>query len=270
MRGRPWAAAGAILALGVACGAMRPQASCPVPGFGGDRQIEEAGSMAESGDPCWWLSSGALLSLADGVARTVHGPLADDAVWRLRYAASNPVDTDEGRHPQNLLRLVTRARLADARQEVRFRISRVNLSQSRERGEWSGVFLFLRYLDHDNLYYGGLRMDGTAVIKKKTQGAYATLAQTPVYGRPELYDRRDNPSLLPIGRWIDLAAEVGNEADGSVRIRLFVRTDAGDWQRVAEARDARENGAPIREAGHGGLRSDFVDVEFTDYAALTQ
>jgi hypothetical protein len=258
----------AVVALGAACGAMRQPPACSRPTFDGDREVEEAGSMAESPDPCWWLSSGAQLSLADGVARTVQGALPDDAPWRQRYAASNEADTDAGRHPQNLLRLVTRVRIADARQQLRFRILRVNQSSSPERGEWSGVFLFLRYQDQDNLYYGGLRMDGTAVIKKKTHGTYATLTQRPVYGRPESYDRRANPSLLPIGQWISLAADVGTEADGSVHIRLYAHDDGEPWRLVAEARDAPSTGEPIREAGNGGLRSDFVDAEFAEYSMV--
>ena len=265
-----------LLVIGAACvmpasqnvpwqAARRPD--CPYPGFDGTRDIEETGSIEESGDSCWWLSSGGTFQIDHGVGRTLQGALPAGAMWRERYAKSSAEDTDEGQHPQNLLRLVTRARWRDHRQEVRFRIARINQSASRERGEWSGVLMFNRYQDSQNLYYAGLRMDGMAVIKKKLNGHYTTLAQAAVFGPPQSFDRDRNPSLLPAGRWVSMASTVRTEPDGSVRLRLLVRDEAGNWQQVVEAVDAGAGGEPIREPGHAGLRADFMDVEFTGYAA---
>lgn len=273
-------AAGALLVLlGLGCTPMLARApgaaiasrpDCPYPSFDGDREIEEAGSMQESADRCWWLSSGGIFRIERGVGRTLQGTLDPGSRWHSLYEKSSPADTDDGDHPQNLLRLVTRALWRDYRQEVRFRINRVNLSASEQRGEWSGILLFGRYLDQNNLYYAGLRMDGTAVIKKKFGGKYVTLAQRPVFGQPQAYDRATNPSLLPAGRWIGLASVIKTQPDGSVRITLATRDEqgAGGWQVAAEAvDDGRQEGAPIVAAGHGGLRADFMDVEFSGYAA---
>ena len=223
--------------------------------------------MAESTDPCWWLSSGGIVSLDGSIARTIQGALPADAPWRARYAESNPVDTEQGRHPQNLLRLVTRHQWEDYRQEVRFRVMRVNLSASTERDSWSGVFLFLRYQDANNLYYAGVRMDGTAVIKKKLRGEYFTLGQEPVFGQPEAYDRAKNPSLLPREQWIGMAATIADEGQGGVRIALRVREGvSGEWRTAVTALDAGANGPPIRGPGHAGLRGDFADLEFSGYS----
>lgn len=262
------AARGAL--LGLACIAVlgRASADCREPTFDGRRIIEEAGSIDESADACWWLSSGAQFEMRDGLGRTVQGELPRDADWRRRYAESNPVDTDDGAHPQNLLRLVARNRWGDFRQEVRFKIQHVNLSKSAERGEWSGVLLFLRYQDSDNLYYAGLRMDGTAVIKKKLAGQYTTLAQQPVYAQPTAWDRERHPSLLPMRHWIGLAAAIRTDADGAVHITVSVRDGERHegWRRVVEAVDEGRDGAVLRNPGHAGLRGDFMDLEFSDYA----
>jgi hypothetical protein len=252
--------------------AGNPSEDCATPSFQGRREVVEAGSMKESADPCWWLSSGAILAVDQGVARTIQGALPAGSIWREHYAKSSPVDTDDGAHPQNLFRLVTREKWLDYRQEVRFRTMRVNLSASPERGEWSGIFLFQRYQDSDNLYYAGLRMDGTAVIKKKLNGTYVTLAQRPVFAQPDLYDRYANPSLLPAERWLELASVIRTEPNAQVRITLFARGVSGGngWQVAAEALDGGEHGAPIRAAGHAGLRSDFMDLEFDSYAIVSE
>jgi hypothetical protein len=246
---------------------------CPDPSFRGGHDIVEAGRMDQSGDSCWWLSSGAVFTIIDGTGWSLHGALPPGSMWRERYARWNPVDTDDGAHPQNLLRLVARTHWRDFRQEMRFRIARINRTDSPQRGPWSGVFLLHRYRDADNLYYAGLRMDGRAVIKKKLHGRYVTLAVQPVYGTPDLYDRDRNPSLLPAGRWIGMASVVRNEPDGSVRIALYTRDEdaaKSAWTLAVEAMDDGRSGAPIREPGHAGLRSDFMDVEFAGYFARNQ
>lgn len=263
---RAWALAVGLLSVALVARPARGPA-CTEPGFHGEGVLEEAGSIEESTDACWWLSSGGRLYFEPGRARTIQGDLPADAEWAQRYAQSNPADTDGGSHPQNLLRLVARGRWRDFRQEVRVRIHHVNLSQSSERGEWSGVLLFLRYQDSDNLYYAGLRMDGTAVIKKKAAGVYTTLAQEPVFGEPQAWDRERNPVLLPLERWIALAALIRTQKDGSTRIALYTRDESRepDWKLAAEVTDDGQQGPPLRAAGHGGIRTDFMDVELADY-----
>lgn len=266
---RRLAAAGAVaFVLAGITGVMHSfEPGCSDPSFRRAQLLEEAGSIEESGDACWWLSSGAYLSMGSGRARSIQRALEPGDPWAIRYAQSNPADTDGGLHPQNLLRLVARGTWRDYRQEVRVRIQRVNLSHSAERGEWSGVLLFLRYQDADNLYYAGVRMDGTAVIKKKLGGSYTTLAQQPLFGNPSDWDREAHPSLLPADRWFSLAASIRN-VGGAAHIELYSREDDRDapWKLAAEAIDGGAQGPPILNAGHGGIRADFMDVEFADYA----
>lgn len=251
--------------------APTPAADCDSLAFKPDREVVETARMDESQDPCWWLSSGGTLSIRQDVAQTIQGSLLQGSAWRERYAQSNPRDTDDGEHPQNLLRLVTKARWQNYRQELSFRINRINTSASQERGEWSGVLLFLRYQDAATLYYAGLRMDGTAVIKKKMDGKYTTLGQRPVFGDPRAYARHERPSLLPIGQWIDMAGEVRTLADGRVMIELYTRPGGleGAWQLAVSAIDDGSRGSIIASAGHGGIRADFMDAEFSGYRVVS-
>jgi hypothetical protein len=271
---------GLLLALCQACSTgtspaqsiQTPKPDCALRAFVGDREIVETGTMNESTDHCWWLSSGGTLSIRQNVAQTIQGPLGPGSPWRERYSQSNPRDTDDGEHPQNLLRLVTKARWQNYRQEMRFRINRINPSESTERGEWSGVLLFMRYQDSGTLYYAGLRMDGRAVIKKKFAGKYTTLGQRQVFGGPHTYARQARPSLLPLEQWMDMAGVVRNQADGTVRIELYTRPqgDTGDWQIAVEAVDDGRLTPAITEAGHGGIRADFMDAEFAAYTVISQ
>lgn len=232
--------------------------------FDGTWILAEAGKPAESPSDRWWLNSGARLEAFGGVARTVHGELPATDSWRRRYARSSPRDTDGGRHPQNLFRLVSQSEWKDVSQELRFRISRVNGSESPERDGWSGVFLFQRFQDGGTTYYAGLRVDGTAVIKRKLGGRYVTLAQERVFGSAKEYDRERNPVLIPIGRWLEMRSLVVDDRGGGVRIELFVREpeiDSG-WRRAVAVIDDGVDGEPIRAAGSVGLRTDFMDVAF--------
>jgi hypothetical protein len=123
-----------------------------------------------------------------------------------------------------------------------------------------------RYYDGDNLYYAGIRTDGQAVIKKKKDGIYHTLALTPLF--PDEYDRTYAPNLIPHDTWIGLRIETVNDARGGVSIRLF--TDVGHtdtWTLVAEAYDDGQSfgGSAHRTQGHLGVRTDFMDVMFDDF-----
>ena len=122
-----------------------------------------------------------------------QGHRADDDRWRVRYAISNPVDTDDGYLPQNLFRLILRQKWKNFRQSFYFQIRNVNMTDSPNRNASNGVLMFHRYVDSDNLYYAGVRVDGATVIKKKYRGTYYTLATKPMYsGGP--YDRASRPN----------------------------------------------------------------------------
>jgi hypothetical protein len=226
--------------------------------------LDEAPSMGASWSPYFWVSSGGRFYF-DGVGATVHGSLAANDVWRLAYASSNPVDTDNGYHPQNIFRMVTRSKWGTFRQQVYFRINADRLSASPNRNASNGVLLLNRYLDQYNLYYTGVRVDGAAVIKKKKGGVYTTLAYAKIF--PGTYNRTSNPNLLPKSVWMGITSEVLNQPDGSVRIRFHVNPGNGVWTLVFDTIDDGIGGAPLTQNGYGGLRTDFMDVEFESYLA---
>lgn len=229
--------------------------------------LAEAGSMNESSSPYFWLNSGAYFYLKNGIGKTIQGELPQYSKWRLAYSLYNPIDTDNGYHPQNILRFVTRSKWQNFTQEMYLKINKDNLSVSLNRNESNGLLLFNRYQDGNNLYYAGVRVDGAAVIKKKINGNYYTMAYKPFIGGAK-YDRVSNPSLLPKNIWIGLRSELKNNPDGTVSIKLFADNGkTGSWILAAEAKDDGKSygGGAILNEGYGGVRADFMDVEFDDY-----
>lgn len=232
-----------------------------------DGVTEEAGSMSRSTSPYFWLNSGGYLYLKDGTGKSVHGPLPKDDTWRLRFAAGNAYDTDGGYYPQNLFRLYTRTKWQDVTQEAQYKINKYNLSKSTNRAEFNGLLLMSRLVDGNNLYYAGLRVDGNAVIKKKIGGKYYTMAMKPVITTSK-YDRTTNPNLLPEGTWIGLRTVVKNISSTALRVSLYADIgNTGTWKLVAEAVDDGKvyGGKAFTSAGYGGMRTDFMDVEFDNY-----
>lgn len=235
-----------------------------------DGVLEEAGSSDASSSPYWWMNSGGRLLIKNGIGMTIQGDLPPTDPWRLRYASTTPLHTDAGLHPQNLFRLVTRSRWLNVSQSVSFRITKLNMSVSSERDGWSGILLFNRYLDQDNLYYVGIRQDGSGVIKKKRYGTYYTLAQTSVFRADVAYQRDTTPNLLPGREWTGLRSVVRTQPDSSVLLQLWIdRNRTGQWQKVLETvdTDSGPDGVPILSEGFGGVRTDFMDVELDDYTA---
>lgn len=207
--------------------------------------------------------------ISSSTGKTVHGELPKDNKWRLLYAKNNPLDTDEGYHPQNIFRLVTRGRWHNFRQEAYFKINGDNLSDSPNRNSSNGLLLLNRYEDGNNLYYAGIRVDGTAVIKKKINGVYHIMDQRPTFTgstTSATYDRASNPNLIPQNQWIGLRSEV-TTIDGDVIIRLYIDgSTTGGWILVAEAVDDGESiGSVFDNQSHAGIRTDFMDVEMRGY-----
>lgn len=235
--------------------------------FNADATLSEAGKSSQSTSPYWFLDSGGELIIANGIGQTVHGVLPLTNRWRLAYALDNPRDTDSGTHPQNIFRLVTKQSWEDASVSLSYRIDADNLSASEYRNESNGLLLMTRYRDHDTLYYAGIRVDGTAVIKKKYAGTYYTMAQAPVF--PGVYDRAASPNLLPHGEWISLRVDTVENADGSVTVSLFIaKPGVSGWTRALTAiDDGKKYGGtpPITGAGLAGVRTDFMDVSFKDF-----
>ncbi len=228
----------------------------------------ETGAMSESTEPNWWLNSGGQLTRNGKFLSTVQGQLANSDSFRNLYADSNPVDTDNGYRPQNLLRLVTRVKFKNFNQQVFFNIQNINTSESPNRNQSNGVFFFNRYQDGKTLYYVGIRVDGTAVIKKKFAGEYTTLKSAIVY--PGTYQHETQPNLLPTHRWIGIRSEVINTSNNSVMIAMYINDiNLGTgWIKILEVEDSGQNGDTILNEGFAGIRSDFMDVNFDAYAAV--
>ncbi len=229
--------------------------------------VKEAGSMLESTNQNWWVSSGAYLYSSGGVGSTIRGALSAIDPWRVAFYLSNSLDTDGGYYPQNIFRLVLKSTWLNYKQEAYFKIINDNLSVSPNRNASNGLLLFNRYQDAFNLYYTGVRVDGYAVIKKKINGEYFTLAYKPI-GTPTVYNRDTNPNQLPKNTWIGLKSEVKTNSDGTVSIKLYMdKGRTGVWVLVAEAMDDGKSfgGGALLKEGYAGIRTDFMDVEFDDY-----
>lgn len=235
--------------------------------FNSPGTLQEAGSMRESSSPYWWLNSGGELIIRDNVGMTMHGTAPISNRWRILYAISNPIDTDGGIHPQNLFRLVTRSTWRDAAVQAYFLIDADNFSESYSRNASNGLFLMNRYqMGGQTLYYAGIRVDGTAVIKKKYRGVYYTMAQKKIFAGTYT-GWQDNVNLLPHRTWLALKAQTYNEPDGSVRVELFMKQGSGEWSQLLSATDSGQYGdtSPITEEGFTGIRSDFMDVQFENF-----
>jgi len=225
--------------------------------------LNEAPGIKESTSPYWFLDSGGRLIINNGIGTTIRGPLPAGDRWHDTYARSNPRDTDDGTHPQNIFRLVSIYEWENVSEEVWFRIAGDNFSASPNRNQSNGLFLMSRYCDSDNLYYAGIRVDGTAVIKKKYAGIYYTVAQTPLFSGS--YNARENPNLLPHESWLALKSVTETGVDGTVFVRLYMKaSEESPWKLVASAADHGEWGGtpPILRDGQVGIRTDFMDVQF--------
>lgn len=229
--------------------------------------VQESSDTSISSSPYWWVNSGAYLKIDSGRGSTNKDSLPAIDSWRVLYSRNNPTDTDNGFHPQNIFRLLTRSKWGNARQEAYFVINKDNLSASSNRNISNGLLLMSRYQDGSTLYYAGVRVDGSAIIKKKKNGTYYTLAEIKnIY--PGTYNKASSPNLLPKNKWIGLRTEVVNLADGKVEIKLFIDKGwQGQWSLVASAIDngTSYGGSAITQDGFGGIRTDFMDVEFENF-----
>jgi hypothetical protein len=249
-----------------------PTTSTPAPdpssfsdSFSTTATIVETNSASLSSSQRWWVNSGAYLYTGNANAKTVSGALPASDSWFKEYAATNPEDTDGGVHPQNIFRLVQKGLWQNFSQEVYYTISAINQSASTNRNASNGLFLFNRYQNGDNLYYVGLRVDGNAVIKKKYNGTYYTMASTKVF--PGTYNRDTSANLLPLNTPIGIRSVVTNTTAG-VTIKMY--TDVGNtgvWKLTLETTDApgMYGSAVIDTEGFAGIRTDFLDAAFTNY-----
>ncbi len=233
-------------------------------GFDSTGTLEETEKAELSTSPYWWLDSGGLMTLGGGVGRTNVGDLSNNNFWHTLYAKNNPADTDSGAHPQNLFRLITKGAWHNVSQQAFFNINTYNVSSSTNRNESNGLLLLSRYSDEKDLYYAGIRVDGYAVIKKKSNGTYYTLIQKQIF--PGTYDRTTNPNLLPLHTWIGLKTTITTLPDKTVHLELSMRRGNGDWQQILETTDTGTDAPVIDTTAHAGIRTDFMDVQFDNYS----
>jgi len=229
--------------------------------------LEESSDMLSSKSPDWWLNSGGVMQFFGPEFQTNFGELPENSSWKKLYAKSNSKDTDGGYHPQNIFRLVTKSQWKNLDQSVYFYIDKINLSESSNRNQSNGVLLFNRYRDGDNLYYTGVRVDGHAVIKKKIDGEYFTLAEKKIMSGKE-YDSQNNFNALPLKRWMGIKSEVTNIGPETVNIKLFFdQGGRGEWKQILEITDEGDDdsSSTITDKGYAGIRTDFMDVKFKDY-----
>lgn len=207
------------------------------------------------------------MPIANGVGETIQGNLSALSPWHILYAANNPLDTDNGDHPQNIFRLVSRNTWQNYTEQAYFEIMRDNLSSSPNRNASNGLLLFNRYQNGDSLYYAGIRVDGAAVIKKKINGIYYTMAYKQIF--PGTYDRTAHPNLIPKNTWIGLRTVVANNSNGTATIKLYTDVGkTGTWTLVLQSEDdgvSFGRTAPITHSGFVGIRTDFMDVLFDDF-----
>jgi len=235
-----------------------------------DMILNEAGKINESDNDSFWLNSGALFFIENNSGHTIQGDLAKYSPWRLVYRISNPLDTDDGYHPQNIFRLITKEIKGDISQSFYVLIVKDNLSESPNRNESNGIFSISRYQNSNTLYYAGIRVDGTAIIKKKKNGVYYTLSQIKVFDGNK-YDKNTNPNLLPKNKWIGIKMNTKNKDSRTVEIELLLdENNTNNWTRVLSVLDQGQNKSlPILEDGYGGIRSDFMDIEIMNYSDET-
>jgi hypothetical protein len=251
-------------------GVLKPQAipAAPTPSpflysFSVDGVLDESSSQEKSTSPYFWLNSGGQLVIASGTGMTLQGDIPPQDPWHGAYAQDNPADTDLGVHPQNLFRLLTRSSWGNVDAQVDFLIVKDHFSTSTNRNDSNGVLLMSRYQDGNTLYYAGVRVDGTAVIKKKYHGRYYTMAQKKIFVGS--YSRDMNENLISHAVWLTLRTRVITNPQGQVVIELFL-SNRGERSEMPllEAQDTGQYGntAPITDPGLVGIRTDFMDVQF--------
>lgn len=233
--------------------------------------IEETDSVKQGANSAFWVNSGAFFYIKNGIGSTNQAKIPTYSKWRVLYAKKNATDTDNGYYPQNIFRLLTKNSASNVQQEMYINVVRDNLSGSPNRNSSNGIFLIQRYQDSDNLYYIGIRVDGTAIIKKKFKGVYTTLAQKQIF-KGDIYDRNSSPNLIPKNSWIGVRSRIENiSSKDEVTLSLEIDTEGtGKWKKVISVKENADKGnVIITTSGYGGIRSDFMDIEFKNYSFVT-
>lgn len=232
--------------------------------FSSPGTLNQTATVAQSGSPYWWVASGGQLKVSSGLGQSLQGNVTSSNSWYNTYKKSNPVVSDNGSHPQNIFSMFARTPELNIDQSVSVKINRDNLGTVSNRNPWNGIFLSSRWLDNNNYYIAGIRDDGHAIVKKKVNGTYYTLAEKQIF--PGTYDAVSNPNLLPKNVWLRIRSVVYTDSTGNVRIQLYLdRTQSGLWELVLDTVDNGSSGTKINSQGLLGLRSDFMDIVMDNY-----
>jgi hypothetical protein len=175
-----------------------------------------------------------------------------------------PAQSDNGVHPQNMFLMLTKNSVTYPSAQVYFNRQTDNISNQANSNAWNGEAVLMRYIDAKNYYYGGIRVDGYAVIKKITNGKAQTIASKKlILGN---YDPTSNPDLIPLQQWNGVRLEVDDTASGT---RLTLYTDLGryhTWQQTASViDDPAKFGSAITSPGRAGIESDYADALMDDF-----
>lgn len=213
--------------------------------------VSESHTFSESSSKKWWLSSGGQIYFFRNKIFPLTGDLHSSDPWYVRYKKNNPKGSNEGKRPQNIFRLVNVPLKKDFTQSVYFKL--LYYAAPFPEQPHDGVFLMSRYVDSDNLYYYGLRVDGVVVIKKKYHGKYTTLAYKKVLPDVALNN-------IPQDKYLGLKISINSNG---VKNHLVAYLDLGTgFKKVFDIYDSSKD---LSSFGKSGLRSDNMDVVFKDY-----
>ena len=254
--------------IGAVLGRSQASAAVSLPflyTFNSAGTLYEASSMDKSTSQYLWLSRGAKLVIDGSVGSTIQGALPQGDPWRTVYAARSSASTDGGTHPQNLFLMFSRISVQNVSAQVYIKRVADNLANTTNRQPYIGEMLLARYKDANNYYYGGIRADGYAVIKKKTNGVYQTLAMKKLF--PGTYNSSTSYDLMPRGTWIGLRFTVTDTASGAPQ--LTFATDigqTGSWQTALSVLDdPAKFGSSVAGAGLVGIESDYADAQLDNF-----
>ncbi len=239
--------------------------------FGTNGTLEEASTPTQSSSAYFWLKSGGVMTISNGVGATNQGSLPATNKWRVAYAASSSVQTDNGYHPQNVFKLFTRSAWQNVRHTVSFNIQDDNLTNIANRHPYDGVFLIDRYdMANDSYYMMGFRTDGAGVLKKKVGDKFYTLQYSPLFFVGDDsgdYDSASRFNMLLKNTWIMMRSEIRNNANGTVDLQFYYNYCGFGWILAGFATDDGVLYGPVLGgSGLAGVQSDFMDVQYDDYA----
>lgn len=200
--------------------------------FSPDGAIRQSPSPSSSDSPYFWVMGGGTLAQKAGIGITDPAASYFQMLSRLHWKNIN--------------------------EAIYVRVKGDVFPTAASRNPWNGISLYGRYQNENTFYYGGIRQDGYAVVKKKLNGVYTTLASKKVYSGT--YSASTNPNLIPKNAWIGIKTEAKSNTDGSVTLRVLIdQNRSGIWTEILRATDASN---VISNEGLWGIRIDAMNVEF--------